>query len=368
MTQFSYEPATEAELAWLINKLREDEKFFRGQTIFIQIYFSRFSKDEADSLLCVFKRELPRAKIVGMSLFGDNFLKINSKKFLRVNICYFESSDVSIFQYEDEISDVEKVSRDIRAKIAAVKNVKGVLILGSGSDFQISRFMEEITFGFENIPFFGSVANINSADLSYTAPFAVGFSVFSRGVLIAIFSGENLNVYSESVFGWHRIGKSMPITLGKSHKFGDTTIEKIDGIPATQIYQKYFNVECDRYFVANICEFPLAFERNGYVMARIPCGFGDSGEIYLLGDVKEDEKIRFTYGKTEDILEKSWQSGARMADFSPQAIFLFVCANRAIFLKDKAHEEIDEYKKIAAGTLFCHGSAELYRYKNQATY
>ncbi len=364
MIQRTYDPESEEQFAWMISSLKDPTLYSQNRAVFIQLFFSRFTESEARRVLDFMHAELPRAKIAGMSLYGDANVNLNTQKFIRLNICQFDESDTAIFEYDAQSKTPEDIARDFKQSLSTIKNAKGVLVLASGLTFNISRFMENASAGNENIPFFGAVSNINTADSKFVNPYVLATHTIENGIVAVVFFGDNLHFHTEYTFGWKPIGKQFAVETGTATTIGDTLVTKIDGKPATEIFKRYLDVDPDRHFVSNICEFPLVVERNGVIQARIPCGFNQKGEFNVMGDIKNGEQIRFSYGKTDDILRDSYHSQAKMAEFLPQGIFLYVCANRAIFMKDRAWEEIDGYSKIAPNLMYCHGFAELYRYKN----
>ena len=367
MIQKSYLVASEAELLGMIDQLKADLSYLKAKTKFAQFFLSRFDAVEAQTIVYVLKKSLPDIQIVGMSLYGDPFVGLNTAKTIQCNFCFFEASDVTVLTYDCKTMRNEDVTADFQKRLHAIPQAKGVLILASGIALNCSYFMEALTNGHDDIPFFGAVSNISTTDVGAIEPYAFGDSFVTVGLVVAIFSGEALHFYTESLLSWNPIGKEMTVTSCSQSNgvIGDTLIKTIDGIPATDIYKKYLNVEPDAHFISNICEFPLVLERNGCLMARIPCGYTESGELNTMGDIRNGEKVRLTYGKTDEILEKSKKASERLREFSPEAIFLYVCANRAIFLKDRAQEEINAYRDITPGMVFCHGFSELYRYKGQ---
>ena len=364
MIQRTFDVKSEADLRRL-----SDMKFYsdytRARTVFVQFYLSRFSAADAQKVIAMFHRELPKAKIVGMSLFGDPMVGLNTEKLMRFNFCFFDDAEVTIFDYDGDTCALNEITGDFKKRLSQINDIKGVLLLGSGITFKISRFMDEATRGYDDIPFFGSIANINTSDANDKAPFAFGNNLIRNGIVAAFFSGKDLYFYTESLFSWKPIGKEMLVEAGEPGSVGDSLIKTIDGVPATQIYKKYLDVEPDAHFVSNICEFPIMVNRNGYLMARVPCGFNDEGGLNTMGDVRDGEYIRFTYGKASEILGKTEEASFRMRDFAPEAIFLYACANRAIFLKECAHEEIDFYAHVVSELVYCHGFSELYRFKGQ---
>ena len=91
-------------------------------------------------------------------------------------------------------------------------------------------------------------------------------------------AGEKLQEQAKYVLGWKPLGVGHPITARvESDEMGNARISEIDGIPATQIYKKYLDVEVDEYFLDNVCEFPIIINRNGTLIAGVPL-YSDVGE------------------------------------------------------------------------------------------
>ena len=146
---------------------------------------------------------------------------------------------------------------------------------------------------------------------------------------------------------------------------GSTCIATIDDIPAAHIYKKYLNVEPDEFFLMNICEFPLLLKRNGMTIARIPPMYDDHGWLYFGSDVHEGEKLHLSYGNPQEVLQETWKASEEMLKFGPEAVFLYICGSRNIFLGDMAHCEIEDFTRFSPHATSCYGNGEIYRYKNQ---
>lgn len=141
---------------------------------------------------------------------------------------------------------------------------------------------------------------------------------------------------------------------------GNNCLSRIDNIRPTEVYHRYLNVTPDENFVYNISEFPLAIERNGCVIARVPPRYDDEGRLYFSCDVYTGEKIRLTYAVHEDILQETAISSEYMWGFAPEALFLIACGNRTLFLKEKAPLEIESYRRFAPNLICNYGTSEIY--------
>ena len=161
MIQRTYDPESEEQFAWMISSLKDPTLYSQNRAVFIQLFFSRFTESEARRVLDFMHAELPRAKIAGMSLYGDAIVNLNTQKF------------TAVFEYDAQSKTPEDIARDFKQSLSTIKNAKGVLVLASGLTFNISRFMENASAGNENIPFFGAVSNINTADSKFVNPYVL---------------------------------------------------------------------------------------------------------------------------------------------------------------------------------------------------
>ncbi len=365
MIQKTFIVTSEADILLMIDWLKSDLAYQNARGKFAQIYFSRFDAVEAETIVHVLKKNAPELQIAGISLHGDIFCKLNEEKLIKFNFCFFSEAEVTVLDYDGTECSDEEIARGFRQQLSRTSNPKAVLLLPAGLTFRISALMDKLTAGFDDIYFFGTMASIHLADISTMEAYAFGSRFVMKGLVAVIFSGEGLSIHTESLFSWNPVGKEMDVSVVPSSgdAFGDSTIRAIDGLPAVQTYKKYLNVEQGPLFTVNICEFPLVVKRNGCLLPRVPFSF--NGELYTSGDIREGEKISFTYGKCGEILQKSKEAAGRMRDFLPEAVFLFVCPNRAIFLRERAHEEIDFFRSINPALLYGHGLAELYSYQGK---
>lgn len=127
----------------------------------------------------------------------------------------------------------------------------------------------------------------------------------------------------------------------------------------------YLRVTPDENFVFNIAEFPLAIERNGCLIARVPPIHDDEGRIYFNGDIYQGEKIRLTYAVPADLLNETAQHSNYLCDFVPEGIFLTICGNRTMFLNKSADEEIGFYRRFVPELVTNYGTSEIYSHHGQ---
>lgn len=256
-------------------------------------------------------------------------------------------------------------------------HIKAVAVYCCRLGTEFSLFFNNLVRDNDNVVFFGASAGTfgNLEEVKTSSPnfllidrhnkqdsqFIIGDHVISQGIVIALFYGEELHVQGDYVLGWKPLGKEISIT----EAIGINCIARLDDMPATEIYHHYLRVTPDENFVFNIAEFPLAIERNGCLIARVPPIHDDEGRIYFNGDIYQGEKIRLTYAVPADLLNETAQHSNYMCDFAPDSIFLTICGNLTMFLNKSADEEIGFYRRFVPELVTNYGTSEIYSHHGQ---
>ena len=378
MIQQTYKVHSPQEVLELAKKIQASKEYKTAQSILISGLTLKFPDEGIRDSHEMFNRMLPRAKIVGMSLtaFAQRHDKHKrDERYGIISVLYFFKSNVDVLEIGGAKLEYGDPSLMLKDKLLRIKDIKAVEVLCAGKSRYMSSFMETITEGLEDVPFFGAeagVLDIKSDDCQYhsimkaiddepTLQYIFGREYYTNGIMLIVFSGAELHVNAEYLLGWKPLGKEMTIT----HAIGSTCISEIDDIPAARIYEKYLNVKPDKFMLLNICEFPLLIERNGFTIARIPPIYDEEGRLYFGADVYQGEKLRLSYGNPQEILKETWDAGERMRLFEPEGIVMIICGSRTIFLKENADVEIEYFKRFHPQMVYCHGSSEIYRYQNQ---
>ena len=383
MIQKTFRIKSKADFATWLADLKLSDEYNNAQTVLIKGLTSQFLDYDVEDAHQKILEVLPKAKVIGMSLttFGrKNFETVanSTRYFLRyiiVTCCFFDKTDVTILECGGNMLDNGEVLPYLRNKLKKIENLKAVEVLSAGKARYIPSLIEDLSVGYEEVPFFGAEAGFVeiSPGIDNTCDFQKNFAsadsvqyiladhYYNDGIVLIAYSGVDLYVQCNYHLGWKPLGKEMTVTK----TIGNTCVATIDNIPAAHIYKKYLNVEPDKYFLMNICEFPLVIERNGLIIARIPPLYDDKGWLYFGADVHEGEKVRLSYGNQQEVLNETFQLSERMRKFGPESIFLYVCGSRNIFFNENAHFEIDDFKRFHSNTVACHGNAEIYRYQGQ---
>ena len=343
----------------------------KSYTISLKVLSFLMSYEDTCEKIRPICEEFSDAVLTGVSVHalrypGDDhdIVEFDETPLIRLSFFMFESSDVVQIIYDFNKIDKDSVLQDIRSKMKDTPNLKGVNVSIAGYATHISDFLEELVAGFEDIPIFGTLADMYyvSALERERAPY-----IFNRegsvekGIAFLLFTGEDLHIDAKCIFGWEPIGKPMSIEVADvDMPVGDTTIKSIDGRDPEDVYRKYLGIGFDEYLTLNTCEFPLAVERNGLTIGRTPYDCTEDGNIVFVGAIRPYEKVRFSYTVRDELIENTERETRDLSAFRPQAIELFVCGNRSIVLRSDAELETKCFTRFVPDTLECHASGEIY--------
>ena len=357
-----------------LKKLLQEKKVeseARGDTtVYIHLLFCMLCQVTASQTRMVIREVFPEAVVTGMTetLFGSE----SYKSMLRLNFSFMESAEVSILEYTGSPDLYHEAGLELSRRIRRMHDVKAVALYCAGLSVDFHRFVRNLAQGNEDVPIFGATAGMfefsaesdNRFSNIFTAnekndmeqQYVIGRSMYRQGIVLAVFTGVDLHVQADYIFGWKPLGKEMTITATR----GENCISRIDDIRPVEIYHRYLNVTPDENFVYNISEFPLAIKRNGCLIPRVPPRYDEEGRLYFSCDVYQDEQISLTYAVQDDLIQETEIASEYMWGFAPQALYLTVCGNRSLFLKEKSHLEIDSYRRFAKHLICNYGSSELY--------
>lgn len=338
MKQITYRLESYEDFKKFVVEVQASEDYKNAKKILLKVMTAQFPDSEAKDLYKRLKTFFSKATTVGISMtrfalrnFEDRrdtpawvrrFLNFLSNQAL-ITCCYFDSTDIKVFEVDgNEIDNFVSLAHDWNDKLKQIPNLKGVEVLYGSLREGIALFLDILTEGLEDVPFFGAeagiveISNVNSKYKTHTLEnstkqYVLGQKYHDDGIILVTYSGEDLHVKTDYHFGWQPIGKEMTVTSS----LGTNCIETIDDAPAIEVYKKYLGIEPNEALLFNVFEFPLVVNRGTFNAARVAVQYDEEGRMYMLGDVKQNEKIRFTYGNPEEILQGTWKISERIRKF-----------------------------------------------------
>ena len=179
MKQFTYRFENRESFMKFAVKLKSSYDYKHARTILIKIATVHFYEHEIKGLYTDLRMLFPKIKTVGISMTNFQVKNFNfevdtpewtkrfSKKIVNhviVTCCFFESSDVNIFEIDStEIDNFAAMAGDLNKTLKKIPHLKGVEILyGNGSE-TVGLFTDLVSKGLEHIPFFGAEAGVATA-------------------------------------------------------------------------------------------------------------------------------------------------------------------------------------------------------------
>lgn len=337
MVQKTYHFSNLDELDNIAQTVHSDSDYQNAPGVLIQIYNPRMDIDEERMVEkvnqyfpCACVSGLTNANIAGTVYDTSNF---------PVDISFTYFHDTALAQFEFDLNDTTSfvAGRIMNEDLESISQLRCLQILYCTKSSSINAFLNE--FHHHSIPIFGAKAgrNITKANTAHV----YGRKVYEHGIVVIAFLSDSLSIYMDSNLGWQPIGVDMTITQVQ----GDSVAVEIDNEPAVNIYSKYLKVEPNEYFVQNVCEFPLIFDRKSLNVARVAAAYDDNGGLHFTSDVHPGEPFRLAYASKENLCALSKKSASELAEFKPEAVYIFECGNRMRFLKDDFKTEINLYKE-----------------------
>ena len=313
------------------------------------------------------KRILPKVQIVGVNHHDDldSLMGITQSDNSILTFMFFEHPAFTVIRLPftgmiDPADDIRSGER-LNEQLAAIPDLKAVGVFPTCISGHINILLRNADKGLEDIPFFGATSSINNCFTDTPISFIFDENgIYERSIMAVAFHGKDLHARVSYNCGWTPVGKTMTVTGGET----DFIVTEIDGKPAAEIYKTYLGLDYSRSMVnvPNISEFPLVIDDNGLSIGRVPINSLENGYLLFGAPVELGSKLRFTYGAQDKILSDTYNDSVEFGKFCPQGLFLVVCGNRLMFLKEDENKEIGYYRRINSQTAFIHGNSEIYRF------
>ncbi len=392
MKQVTYRIENRESFLKFLHEVKTSEDYHNARQVLFKVLTSQIVTADIYDLNGLMRENFPNDKIVGISMSGFVAKSIDNKKadakwlermsffhkdYAVVSCLYFESTDVKIFEIVgSEVDNFMVMTIDLNRQLRKIPNLKGVEVLFASAKERVAMFIDKVTVGLEEVPFFGAEAGAVDSKKEFTSEsesaikslgreniiqYVMGRRIHPEGIIVVAYSGEDLNITTEYNFGWKPLGKEMTIT----ETLGVNGLVKIDDAPAVDVYKKYLNVELNEFLLFNVFAFPFIVDRGGLPASRVAAVYDSEGRLYMTGDVRKGEKIRLSYGNPEDILAETWESSERMRKFEPQGFFAYICGARTMFLDVDASREMKDFLRIVPQAAYCFGGSEIYKYQRK---
>ena len=327
------------------------------KTCLMQVYEPSCDRDRIENRMRIQRETLPKANIVGMTTLGPIGPETEVPRDPMITLVYFEDSGFNTYLFDCHETDSREAGKQLCEKIAETDHVQGVLLLTACAMIVPTPVIEELEKRYPDISVFGAQAGTEQLGNDQSMVFT-SHEICDRGILAVVFYGEDLHIKTDYNLGWRPIGREMIVTEMGENGY----VKTIDYEPAIDVYHKYLDVEPDDAFYSNVCAFPLLTPSGNRLIARVPTHYSDDGAMRFPAMLTEGSKVTLSYTKPTYLLRNSLASANEMAAFAPQAIMLFACINRRVYMgNNHADQEFDYYRRICPGLSYAYGYGEILR-------
>ncbi|WP_051217012.1 response regulator [Butyrivibrio fibrisolvens] len=398
MVQKTFYVRSVEELKDRADDIKKMPGFESYSQIVVLLYVNGYLMSEAGVFVDAIRSELSDAVVCGISVMTSNS---NWDEYgVSASFLMFESSKAALYTYKSCDYSEQDVIDDFSKVLKETKDAKIVFTYPVDPQHDVSRVLSCISSIDPEIVFFGAMAGSshfliqngseynhdiikNGKDLETDSEedrmikdkvpdenafftYSIGHELIGNGYVFVVVSGELLHTMVKYVLGWNSLGKPMKVTKYlPSDRFGNVCIGEIDGVSATNIYKKYLDVDVNEYLLDNVCEFPISFERNGVMIARVPL-YADANEaLYFAGDIDKDDVIRLSYAVPFDLINLTVNTARQIQKYEPEGLILSVCFNRYHFLKEREQVEIEAYEKVSPDFLYGFAGSEILRVRGK---
>lgn len=312
-----------------------------ASSILVQIFSADTDPEHLRAVSALVSSKLPSPTVVGATTVGEIYEGCLVTGSTVIGITCFEKSTLSVMVMPCQNADLRQVGAELGTRISQCPGkIVGVFLLATPLSIDAGVLLQGIESTAGHLPVFGGGAG-DYAAMTNSLVFA-GDKHYSQGAVAVVLAGDELQIESRNYLGWRPLSRSMQVT-----EVDQLLVKTVDGKPAFDVYRRYLNIPNDESFFLNALEFPLIFERSGELVARVPVAATSDGALQFIGDIQEGEHFRIGYGDMDLIISDALHIHQSMADFSPQAIFLYTCGCRRFLMQNDVDLETRPFEALA---------------------
>ncbi|MEN6324743.1 MAG: PAS domain S-box protein [Syntrophomonas sp.] len=325
-----------------------------NRAILVQVFTGICEENYIRDLSKQIRELIPGVQIIGTTTNGEimNGLVSGLKTVLSFSV--FKHSNIKVALAQTSDGNAYELGKTIASMLIGDKT-KALILFSTALYMNGSHLLQGVESISSSVPVCGGIAGNNLSDQNYFVFCNEGVTDF--GVVGVSIESDRLKVICQSHLGWQTIGKEMTITEADGSR-----VFMIDHLPAFQVFRKYLGNDRALNIMDSV-EFPLIVCRNGLEIARTPATRYDDDSIGFFGDMAEGDKVRFSYGHFDIILEQVRNILQSFKQQALESIFVYSCASRRSFLQPSAQIETLPFQAIAPTSGFF-TSGEFYHADN----
>jgi len=305
------------------------DTFTCKEHLLIQVFCGEINPAKIQSILNYLNQTLPNSVIIGSTTAGEIYHNVIWHQRIVISFCVLEKSQARVYYFPTVDAKSgrsiahEIVQDDTKVCIAFAEALRG----GDSEAFLKS---------FNDVAPHLIVAGGNAGDdFTFTNTLIMhGTTIENQGIVIATIQSRVLHVHHDYSFGWTQIGKEMRVT-----KCDHNTIFELDNVPIIEVYKHYLGEEILHNLPASTIAFPLVKVCDHTDVCRSMIGVNSDHSFVFAGLFSEGDIVSFAIGNLEEIMDRAHVLQRKIYYHVPEAIFIYSCSVRNIFLKEQLNYE-----------------------------
>lgn len=326
-----------------LEKTIKENNFHKEKNILIQVFTSSTKLNFINKLKKDLLTLIPQGKIIGATTCGGIYEGELENKTI-ISISQFDKTILKTYITKGQ-SDSFVTGRQLAKKIPENKQIKAAICF---TDSLLTNG-EEFLNGFASInPDLIIAGGMASDNLNYSSNYVFNEEkTIEHGAVIVSLENEELEVLTQHSFNWQAIGKPHKVTHAIKNR-----VYSIDDKNTLEFYKEYLGESIDSLLPEISLEFPLIIKNNKLLKGRAVVEVHEDGSFSYSGNIKEGEIVKFGYANVNLMLDKNNDNICELISSNVEAIFIYSCIARKLFLKENICHEIEPYKKIAPSSGF----------------
>ena len=358
MKQRTFTLGSELSLDQMVQDILSDPSYASASSRVLLVFEPDCDRAGIAEGLAQIRAALPDLPIVGQTTLGPLYEGMYAPSHTVCSLLLFDQGEARIFAYDCHQMTPLEAGRSIAREMEGIDHPRAVLCITSDIGLYPMPFMEAITAAHPHVPVFGTQAGTEELGGEDRSTIYTADALYDRGIIGVVFSGESLEVRCDHNMGFRPIGREMTVTASDDTGF----VSQIDGQPAASVYKKYLDVVPDEFFYQNVCSFPLLQRSGRRMIARVPISSTPDGKLQFSMALEKDAKVSLSYSKPEYLLRDTLLNANRMCGFQPEALLLYACLNRRVFMgEERADREFEYYRNACESMAWCYGYGEICR-------
>jgi diguanylate cyclase (GGDEF)-like protein len=330
-----------------------------GNTALFHVYVPYDYKDnleKLDYIRNILKKEAADIPVIGCSATGEILDGQINDNDIVITAMVFEDPGTKVqvltsYEQADEFD-----ANALLERTKCISDLKAIEILTAAPYEKLENVGEVIDALPDDIVIFGGVAVGDDKHMPFV--FANESPISNTGSAYVIYTGKELHLQANRMFGWKPIGYPLSVTRSEG-----PVVYELDGKPAFDVYNHYLHIKKGDNFFYDALEFPWEVRINddtAYI--RHAKSVNPDGSIVMSSNIPQGSSIRLTYGDPRRIIDHTKQTILMIHDFAPQVVSIVNCMGRKLFWAENENVEISLISKYMQSTGFS-ALGEILRHK-----